>query len=225
MPLRQARHSGSLLCRIWALCTAPLSHIEVHMEQVYQHFALESLLEGIPTIMLAFVWLYATSSSKGCIFATCRPSAISSNFPNHSHTLPMSPREMLSEEVAALQSGQCTALPLTSDGWFTMDWTPRNAVIHWQENTQHFLYRPVEFELKGMLRSASTHTRATACRLDLLHALSWLTMATDYRNKAAQCILQLKGQLLLCWCEDSTLKKLAGPARGASAAGSMDSSV
>lgn len=117
------------------------------MNEVVAHFAAESLIEGFPLTFLALTWLYTQSSP--CQFVTCDPATISATFPDYVLTLPASPRPLSAAEVAVLQASSCGALPLTSDGWFTMPHDLGSTSKGRLGRSSGFFERVIEFTLSG----------------------------------------------------------------------------
>ena len=134
-------------CRTWRACRDPTADLQQQMNEVVAHFAAESLIEGIPLTFLALTWLYAQSSP--CQFVTCDPATITETFPGYVLTLPDSPGPLSAAEVTALQGSSCGALPLTSDGWFTMPHELGSASKELLGRSSGFFERVIEFTLSG----------------------------------------------------------------------------
>lgn len=49
-----------------------------------------------------------------------------------------------------MQGSHCQYLPLTSDGWFTMDWRPASTIVELVQGPAHPFHRLSELELIGM---------------------------------------------------------------------------
>lgn len=138
--------SRKLICRAWQAYHDRTKEAVERWREVAHHISLESFLEGVPLIFLAIV--YINSLSSACVFATCDPAAIAREFPSHVLTLP--PRPALSaDDVHAihLDGPSCGELPLTSDGWFTMDLSRLNT--DFLDRPAAALERVIELEIPG----------------------------------------------------------------------------
>ena len=134
-------------CRAWRACHDPAADLQQHMKELGAHFASKSIIEGIPSTLMAIVWLI--SQTTPCQFVTCDPSTISATFPDYVLTLPGSHRDLSAAEVAALQSASCDELLLTSDGWLTLPHALGSASGNGPQRESGFFERIIEFSLTG----------------------------------------------------------------------------
>lgn len=153
-----------ITCSAWKVCTGPAAGRQLHLEEISDHFASESLLEGIPLTGVATVWLSAVSTS--CRFASCRASSIVQSFPPYGKSLPASPRDLTPAEVVAAQHGTCTALPLTSDGWFTIGLHNANIEPYVPARKAQYLDRHIGFHLNGASLNLGISTGCCICFSD-----------------------------------------------------------
>lgn len=119
-------------------------------------------MEGIPLTLVALLSLYTLTDP--CQFVTCDPTAISNTFPNYVHMLPDSPRPISAAEVSLLH-GQCDALPLTSDGWFTLPLEAGALGVGVDRKPGPFR-RIIEFSINGKPSSSCCkHVNLHNCRI------------------------------------------------------------
>eukprot|EP00892_Ulva_mutabilis_P012490 jgi/Ulvmu1/9613/UM054_0043.1 len=135
----------------WRACIDPNANLQQHLKGISDHFAAESVIEGMPLTFLALSWLY--TQTQPCQFVTCDPAAIAANFPPYVHTLPPSQRLLSATEVTAMQGSTCNALPLSSDGWFTMPYSTAYQPI---DRSSSFFERVIEFPLPGVTAANGT---------------------------------------------------------------------
>jgi hypothetical protein len=110
---------------------------------IREHVANESVLEGL-LVLLALVTVAVNSGF--CLLATCKYTTIRDVFPPFAFTLPPTERDITQQEVASLQQLGCDMLPLTSDGWLTMEDN-----VSWVVRESYVVQRISEFPLLGVV--------------------------------------------------------------------------
>ena len=135
--------------RTWRAFTGRTAQLERHLRDLEADFATESLFEGLPLTFLAFIHMFI--QTEPCQFVTCDAGTIAATFPPYVQSaLPPSTRPLTPAEAAALQGRRCAALPLTADGWFTMQKGVYDSARAALSRASGFFERPIEFPLYGV---------------------------------------------------------------------------
>lgn len=135
-----------LLCRGWQAYRSLDPDAVARWKEVASYISIESVLEGIPLVFQATLYLYQLTDL--CHFVTCDSAAIARTFPADVLTLPSAP-PISAAEVMAIHSHDphCGHLPLTDDGWFTLRLDSMNATFV-ERNAGPFR-RVAEIEIPG----------------------------------------------------------------------------
>lgn len=148
-------HHAALTCRAWRACKGSDDHLTGQLNDINHHFAVESIIEGMPVTLMA---LFALNlQSLPCQLITCDPSTIAATFPPYVNQFPPSARTLSAVEAAALQGSRCPGLPLTPDGWLTVEFS-RGSINRTDSRPvrpQGFFERVIEVELHGAAAAQS----------------------------------------------------------------------
>lgn len=128
------------------------------MHDLAAYFATESLFEGVPLTILAFIQMFV--DTEPCHLSTCNQDTIAATFPPYVHTLPPSPRPLSAAEAAALQGADCGYYPITQDGWLTIQHSVYMAGLKANDRPSGFFERLIEIQLQGTVLHGGLRTNA-----------------------------------------------------------------